>query len=379
MHPVTGGVQLEPSNQIKTIAVPEFPLWEKAKKVRTLLSLSLELTARCNNNCVHCYINTPENDVHSIRGELSFTQWTDLIDEACNLGALWILFSGGEPLLREDFFDLYIYAKKKGMLVAVFSNGSLISPKHVKLFKSYPPRALEITVYGVSRTVHRRVTRADFFTETMAGIDLLKQNAIPITLKAVAMKSNFNEMQQIFKFCQKYSDRATRIDAFLHFRYDRDTRRNKEILGERLSPEEFIAVDKLYQRKCESLRKQCQQLDQIRVGSEQTKASLRCSAGINSCCISFDGKFALCSSLISDDLTYDLKNGSLKEAWEIFTPKIRQKRTSSLEYINNCNNCDLFNICPYCAGHALLEGGSLEAHLLYYCEIGKKRYLEFTS
>lgn len=370
---------MEQSNHIKTITVPEFPLWEKAKKSRTLLSLSLEITPRCNNNCVHCYINTPEKDANSIRSELSFTQWTDIIDEACDLGALWILFSGGEPLLREDFFDLYLYAKKKGMLVSVFTNGSLISPKHVQLFKSYPPRALEITVYGVTQPVHRQVTRADFFAETMAGIDLLKQDSIPITLKAVAMKSNFYEMQHIFKFCQKNSDRPVRIDAFLNFRYDRDLKRNKLIQSERLNPEEFIAIDKLYKKKHDALKKQCQGIDNTAIHLDQRDIVLRCSAGVNSCSISFNGMFTLCNLLKSKEFSYDLKNRSLQEAWEVFTPEIRNKRVSSLEYMHNCGSCDIFNICPYCAGHALLEGGTPEAHIPYFCEIGKRRYLQFRN
>ena len=367
---------MEHSRYIKTITVPEFPLLEKAKNTRTLLSLSLEITPRCNNNCVHCYINTPEKDVSSIRNELSFAQLTNIIDEACELGALWILFSGGEPLLREDFVDLYIYAKKKGMLAAVFTNGSLISQDHVKLFRSYPPRALEITVYGVTQPVHRRVTRADFFTKTMAGIDLLKQGSIPITLKAVAMKSNFNEMHQIFDFCEKNSDRPVRIDAFLNFRYDRDPGRNKLIQSERLSPEEFVEIDKLYKKKYDALKKQCQESGNIIIDPDQRNKILRCSAGVNSCCISFNGTFTLCSLLNSEEFSYDLKNGTLKEAWEVFTPEIRNKQSSSLEYMNNCGSCDIFNICPYCAGHALLEGGDPDTQIPYYCAIGKKRYLQ---
>ena len=368
---------MEQSKHIKTITVPEFPLWEKAKNTRTLLSLSLEITSRCNNNCVHCYINTPEKDVSSIRSELSFKQLTNIIDEACELGALWILFSGGEPLLREDFFDLYIYAKKKGMLVSVFTNGSLISPKHVKLFRSYPPRALEITVYGVTQSVHRRVTRADFFAKTMVGIDLLKQGSLPITLKAVAMKSNFNEMQQIFDFCEKNSDRPVRIDAFLNFRYDRNRQKNKLIQAERLSPEKFIEIDKLYKKKYDALKKQCQGIDNNSVDPDQCDKLLRCAAGVNSCCISPNGTFTLCSLLNSDEFSYDLNNGSLKEAWEVFTPEIRNKRVSSFEYMNNCGSCDIFNICPYCAGSANLEGGNPVAQIPYFCEIGEKRYLQF--
>lgn len=370
---------MEQPNCIKTITVSEFPLWKKAKETRTLLSLSIELTPRCNNNCVHCYINKPETDIRSIHGELSFAQWTHIIDEACDMGALWILFSGGEPLLREDFSDLYIYAKKKGMLVAVFTNGSLISPYHVKLFKSYPPRSLEISVYGVTQNVHRRVTRADLFDKTMSGIDLLKHGSIPFTLKIVAMKSNFNEITQIVEFCKINSDRPLRIDSFLNFRYDRDAKKNMLIQSERLNPEEFLAVDKLYKKKFDALRKKCQSVGLPGAHFDQPKTLIRCSAGKNSCCISYNGIFTLCSFLNTEDFSYDLKSGSLREAWINFAPKIRNKQSSTLEYSKNCGSCDIFNICPYCAGHALLETGAPEAYIQYYCLIGKERYRQFHS
>lgn len=145
---------------ISSIPLPEAPIWEKqaARKGR-LLAVNLEVTARCNNNCRHCYINVPADSRVAKQKELSFEKIKDVIDEACSLGALWCLITGGEPLLRDDFEEIYIYLKKKGLLVSVFTNATLINTSHIALFKKWPPRNIDVTVYGVTEKTYEKVTQ----------------------------------------------------------------------------------------------------------------------------------------------------------------------------------------------------------------------------
>ena len=90
--------------------------YQEIKKVNNFTRLPLEgiidLTYRCNNNCRHCYINLAVNDQQAKAAELSFMEIKKIIDQSLELGALWCLITGGEPLLREDFFDIYLYIKK---------------------------------------------------------------------------------------------------------------------------------------------------------------------------------------------------------------------------------------------------------------------------
>jgi MoaA/NifB/PqqE/SkfB family radical SAM enzyme len=83
----------------------------------------------------------------------------DIARQAVRMGAMWCLITGGEPLLRDDFPDIYMGLKRLGLLVAVFTNATLISAEHVALFKKYPPRDIEITVYGVTKNTYEAVTR----------------------------------------------------------------------------------------------------------------------------------------------------------------------------------------------------------------------------
>ena len=125
-------------------------LWDKTRNRRIPLSFDIEITARCNNNCRHCYINLPADDSESRDAELTVREIRKLAEEAVSLGSLWCLISGGEPLLREDFDEIYVSLKKAGLLVSVFTNATLITDDHIRLFKKFPPRDIEVTVYGVT-------------------------------------------------------------------------------------------------------------------------------------------------------------------------------------------------------------------------------------
>ncbi|NQU17892.1 MAG: radical SAM protein, partial [Candidatus Saganbacteria bacterium] len=226
--------------------LPEFDLWEKMKqnKKRKVISFSLEITARCNNDCTHCYINLPAGDKKAKNKELSLKQISDIADQAVSLGALWCLLSGGEPLLREDFIDIYLILKKKGLLVSVFTNACLITQKHTDLFKKYPPRDVEVTVYGITKETYEKISRKpgsfDAFTR---GLSILRETGVRIRFKTMALRSNHHEHSKIAEFCRERTKDYFRFDPQLHLRFDRDLKRNELIKSERLTPEEVVAVE----------------------------------------------------------------------------------------------------------------------------------------
>jgi MoaA/NifB/PqqE/SkfB family radical SAM enzyme len=135
----------------KSREIQEFILWDKLKANRKIISFSIELTARCNNNCCHCYICLPAGDKKAKAEELSLAEIERIADEAVESGAVWVLITGGEPLLRDDFTDIYLMLKRKGLLVSLFTNATLIKREHIDLFKKYPPRDIEVSVYGASK------------------------------------------------------------------------------------------------------------------------------------------------------------------------------------------------------------------------------------
>jgi MoaA/NifB/PqqE/SkfB family radical SAM enzyme len=130
---------------VSAVPLPHFALWQRTVGKRVPFSFDLELTARCNNDCRHCYIALPAGDREAQGKELSLEEIRDIAGQAVALGALWCLITGGEPLLREDFAAVYLALKRQGLLVSLFTNACLVTPEHVRLLRRYPPRDVEVT------------------------------------------------------------------------------------------------------------------------------------------------------------------------------------------------------------------------------------------
>lgn len=350
------------------------PIWEHLKQKRIPLSFNLEITARCNNNCRHCYINLPSEDAEAGVAELSSEEIVRIADQATEMGSLWCLVTGGEPLLRPDFEDIYLLLKKKGFLVSVFTNATLVNEDHVKLFKHYPPRDLEVTVYGMTKATYERVTRKHgSFESFQRGLKLLVDNGVPLRMKTMALKSNLHEIHQIAEFCRRHTKDYFRFDPFLHLRYDGEEKRNAEIIEERLSPDEIVAVERADPERISALMTQCRGPVDAHISDSVGERLFTCGAGVYSFSISYNGMFRLCDSLWAPGTTCDLKTVLLSEAWSDLVPRVRNLASANPSYRQTCGACRMVNFCLSCPAHNYLETGHLEGETSYFCRIAHAR------
>lgn len=355
-------------------SLPDFSLWEKRREKNALFSFTLEVTARCNNNCRHCYINLAEGDAHARARELSLAEIKDIADQAVDLGAVWCLITGGEPLLRDDFEEIYLYLKRKGLLVSVFTNATLITERHVSLFQKYPPRDLEVTVYGVTRETYGRVTRRpDLFEAFMEGLRLLLDGGVKLNLKAVPIRANLDEYEAIADFCRQHTKKPFRFDPMLHLRFDRDEKKNENIRRQRLSAEQIAELERADEKRHAALEKNCDKLVMPGRAERGNTYLFGCGAGLSDFVVSYDGYFRLCSSLWHPDCMYDLKKGSVKEARQRFVPKVRSMTSDNPDFLNHCARCPLINLCLWCPAHAWLETGHMDQPCDYFCEVAVER------
>ena len=355
-------------------SLKDFPLWEKVEERRIPISFDLEITARCNNNCRHCYNNLAAGDGEAQKKELSLGHIEKIVEQAVVMGSLWCLLSGGEPLLREDFADIYRMLKKKGLLVSVFTNACLISEQHIALFKEFPPRDIEVTVYGVTAETYEQVTRKPgSYAAFKRGLNLLLNNGFKVRLKAMAMRSNLEELPAISDFCRKHTMDFFRFDPLLHQRYDGNKKRNQEILEERLSPDEIVALEQADEERTHTLKKKCDYFIFPQEQDHDCQHLFYCGAGHISFSVSPDGYFRLCSSLWHPDSIYDLKTGTLAEAWEEFVPQVRGRTSADSESLARCRTCNIVNLCMWCPAHAYLETGMLAGEVEYFCQVAHAR------
>jgi radical SAM protein with 4Fe4S-binding SPASM domain len=329
---------------------------ERVRAKRIPLGGGIELTFRCNLRCAHCYI-----DHSDLQKELSYTEICSILDQICEEGCLWLLLTGGEPLLRKDFLDIYTYAKKKGLLITLFTNGTLISPEIADYLKEWRPFLVEITLYGITAETYERVTGIPgSLKQCLNGIELLVEKGIPLKLKSMILTLNKHELAAM----QKYAD-----DLGVEFRYD--ALLNPMLNGSKrpfkvaISPEEVVELDIKDEKRFKNWQEFCQKFWGAPANSEYLYT---CGAGILTFFINPYGEMGLC--VLSRQPNYNLRNGSFAEGWYKVFPQIRaQKRQKNYP----CAHCDKIALCGQCPGWAELEHGDQERPVEYLCRIAHLR------
>ena len=186
-------------------------LLQQAVQTKSPISGTFELTARCNFSCKMCYIHNLACDRELRDKELSTEAWLSIIKQARDAGTLILLLTGGEPLLREDFGEIYRACVENGLLVTVNSNGSLISEEIFRLFREHPPLRINISLYGMRREVYESLCgNGDAFSRVLDNLRRLRSMNIPVQLNFTASPYNQCELLEAQRF-------ANEIGAVLHY------------------------------------------------------------------------------------------------------------------------------------------------------------------
>ena len=326
---------------------------------------SIELTARCNLRCVHCYINLPVNDQDALKKELSRQELCNLLDQVVDQGCLWLLLTGGEPFIRSDFLDIYTYAKKKGLLISLFTNGTFITPSIADYLTEWRPFVVEITIYGRTQDTYERVTGIPgSYKRCMRGIELLLERKISLKLKAMVLTINLHEIQDIKSYAEGLGI-DFRIDPILNVRLNGDHSPSQF----RLPPKEVVELDMADDKRMKALQELCS-----RSLSPPPKPEYlyQCGAGKGMFHIDPYGKLSAC--IMSRYPNYDLRRGKFYEGWHDFMPKVQAQKWLRK---TPCKSCDIISLCGQCPGIAQNETGDQEVPVDYLCQIAHMREAKF--
>src|SRR5690242_18954523 len=207
---------------------------------RAPLQVSIEVTRRCPLECLHCYNNLPMGDMEARRKELSKEEHFRVLDELVEMGCFWLLYTGGEIFARKDFLEIYTYAKKKGFLITLFTNGTIINEQIADYLAEWPPFAIEITLYGRTRETYEALTMIPgSYDRCLRGIKLLKERGLPLKLKTVATSINKHEVIAMRHFAESELGVEFKCDGQVNPRIDC----SQSPLAVRLTPEEVVALD----------------------------------------------------------------------------------------------------------------------------------------
>ncbi len=331
---------------------------KKVRERRIPLSGSIELTRRCNLRCVHCYLQGKEQCQ-----ELSTEQWFSILNIIAEAGCLYLLITGGDPLLHSDFSKIFRHAKNLGLIITIFSNGTPIDNSLIQLFKEYPPRVIDISLYGATRETYEKITGiSGSYERCIQGINRLAENEIKFQLKTILMTLNKHEFEQIESIANNYGV-PFRFDGSIFPRFNGDM----APLKLRLEPEEIVEKEMAVPRRLQQWQELYEHSKAVSLGSR--RKIYQCDSGVVSFHINTFGQLQPC--IMASEYQYDLLNGTFQEGWENFIPNMRQNRAIKKR---ECDSCEKISLCGYCPPFFKLETGVEETPSKYICSLGQQRH-----
>ncbi|NIM17641.1 MAG: radical SAM protein [Candidatus Aminicenantes bacterium] len=334
---------------------------KKVAQRRIPLSGNLALTHRCNVRCIHCYIREEAATRGNPGKELGTDQWKTIIDKITEAGCLYLLITGGEPLLRKDFDEIYRHARTNGLLVTVFTNGTLISENIIELFNEFPPRAVEISLYGATAETYETITGVKgSFEKCLNGIKRLMDFQINVRLKTILMKQNSHEFFKIEKMVGEWGVKF-RFDAAIFPRLNGD----KAPIGLRVPAEDAVEKEFSDENRLREWKDFFGRMSKLPV----LDSLYQCGAGMTHFHIDPYGNLRPC--LMVTDLEYNLVNGSFFTGWNEVMPRIRERKPGT-GY--GCNQCEKRVLCGFCPAFFNLEKGTEDLYSEYLCSMGQQRF-----
>jgi radical SAM protein with 4Fe4S-binding SPASM domain len=303
------------------------------------LSVQLDLTYRCNERCVHCYLD------HDDHGELSTAEIRDLLEQLAEAGALFLCFSGGEVLMRMDFFPLLEYARSLSFDVKVKTNAFMIREREADRMRELGVRTVQVSIYSHRPEVHDAITKLPgSLKRSLAGIRLLRERGVMTVVANVLMRSNLNDYAGVKALAQELGAAYT-LEPTITPKMNGDRSilalgiggeelrqafRNGDLVG---NVEEFCAPPPAV--------------------DDDVLEGLPCSAGHTACYISPYGDVYPC-------VQFPLPAGNLRrqkflEIWR-HSPQLNEVRSIRARDLPICSTCAHLASCTRCPGLAYSEG-----------------------
>lgn len=357
------------------------------------LSGTFEITARCNLSCEMCYVRIDHKRMKELGGkERTTEEWIDMARQARDAGTISLLLTGGEPMLRPDFCEIYEEIAKMGFILTLYTNATMITPEIMKVLKKYPPHIIGITIYGASEDTYRRVCgNGEAYNRMLDGVQQLLKLSSNIQIRTTIIKDNKDDLNDIELLVERLQNLYKKeIDLNISRVVFKSIRNSiTEPSKCRLTPEEnailyckkyFNRVEKYskdeeyrniikskVERKKENIQKYQNENKQNKDINKNNKTFYGCGAGCDEYYITWDGKMLPCT-LMGKYYTNPFKEG-LENAWNrmedvIVVPKVPHK----------CLDCKYKEFCFTCPANRYCESGDEEGIPDYLCKEAEAFY-----
>ena len=311
----------------------------KALKLNIPLSVQLDLTYRCNERCIHCYLD------HDDHGEMTTAEIKDLLDQMADAGVFYLTISGGEILMRRDFFEILEHARLRTFCVKLKTNGVLIREKEAKRLRELGVETVQISIYSHRAEVHDAITKMPgSFRQSIEAARFLRQEGLPVTLANVLMTENSTDYLSVKALAAELDARYF-IDPTITPMMDGD----RSILNLNVDQAALQGIfrDGALVGNVEEFCAPPPSVD------EDALDMLPCSAGHTACYVSPYGDVYPC-------VQFPLPSGNVRQTkfidiWRD-SPQLKEVRSITLRDMPTCSQCTHGATCTRCPGLAYLEG-----------------------
>lgn len=307
------------------------------KKKPHLTSLQIELTSRCNERCLHCYI--PHENKHTDIEDSLFDQ---VLEQSKEMGLLTIVLTGGEPMMHPHFIQYLRKIQKYDFEINLLSNLTLLNDDIVKELKASRISGVQVSLFSMKPEVHDSITmvKGSFYKVQNAILKLI-ENDIPLQISCVLMKQNKNDFIDILKWANKNKVRAI-TDYIMMGRYDHSTSN----LDNRLVLNEVENIIKTIIENDDEYKNKISNIDFNVLDQRESSEDIVCNVCMSTLGMVANGSVYPCVGWQSNTLG-NLKTESLQQIWEN-SPKVKSLRNIRKKDFPECLRCEDRMFCTMC-------------------------------
>jgi len=334
-------------------------LQRRAAVIRQPVNGAFELTERCNLSCRMCYVRHSAHDAARRQEELSASEWLTLAQDAVDNGMVFLLLTGGEVFLRPDFFEIYTPLTRLGLMLTLFTNGTLVTDRIAQRLAEIPPSLTQITLYGGTAATYEAVTGVPgAYARCCAGIEALLKHRVRLELKTTITQRNAGELEAMRQMARNWGLAFSAGWLLMHRRDGNPS----EVEDCRLSAHDCASLEAT-ERPAAGER-----TEPGPRGPHAVKASnFYCQAGKSAFAINASGEMNPCLNL-SKPAARPLDTG-FRAAWEGL-----QRFVDDAPPLGSvCLACDMRGYCARCPAWSAMETGTLTEPVPYLCSIARER------
>ena len=325
---------------------------------------NFELTARCNFNCPMCYVHLNQEDIEARGRELTAAQWIDIAQQAKDKGMMFALLTGGEPFVRNDFFEIYSAMKAMGIMVSINTNGSMLEGAIRQKLIEDPPFRINVSLYGGCRETYEKMCGQGAFDRVLENVRALKEAGIDVRLNVSITPYNRQDLEKIFAISRELGVHAKattymyppiRVDGNCGHRLSAEDAAECSVAWDllRFEPEVFALRAENMIKRVATERNEC---------AADLDEGVGCRAGSTSFWLTWDGRMLPCGMMPRPE-AYPLEVG-FDAAWQ----QIRQE-TKQIRMPAKCTACKNRDVCCVCAAVCVTETGEFDQVPEYVCRM----------